>query len=589
MSKPARRSNRPKQQERSSTKELKNLLRSVNSAAHDDDVIGIARALYKGIGTPVSHRCLELLEAGDYQGLARVTVRPEDYQSVDDFYVDYCASSFLRKYASFSDGSDAEREIACKSVFYQAERDCLATNERFDLWHQGKFLPKPAVSRVIHRARELIKGAIGELPPLSRIPIRFGPGSTSNCTGEFATIADKLVAYPECTIDAVPIVSDLNRNSPSWFNHRRFLHPTCVYGVSTTTDDFGNEVVRRGFVAPKVVRGNRFTMVRKTALIFRGIGIEPGDNVIWQLGHGAVLSKRLSQIGLGKAYQAYENKKAARRASLDGEDATVDLTAASETVSYRLVEDLLPSNWFQRLASLRSPATYIDGKWVELEKFSSMGNGFTFELETLIFWALTRGTVEELNITSRVLVFGDDIIVRGEALDLLQDVFSFCGLTVNTRASPSTGLALTKAAVATSLGDTMFAHIFLKESPTNAIEWYGVVNGIARMGRKHMHCGSIDPRFLSAWLRAIARIPKPMRFEGPTAPHDMWIHTERPERWNCRVRDGVITNRGLAVVPIRRPLDRYCTGTQWRTAHLHPFRCGTRHLGGKIQRLRVTN
>lgn len=583
MSKPSSRPSR-KTVGRPSRDALKRLMRDVGYADTEEDILGIARALYKGIGTPVALDCLATLNNGDYKVLAAKSVKPEDYSDVNGFYVDYCAVSFLRKFSGFPIVGNDVREVNAKKVFYQAEADCKATNERFSLWHLGQFMPMPVVSRVIHRSRELMKDALGKLPALQNIPIKFGPGSTSNCKGEFATIADKLIAYPECTIDAVRIVSGLNRNAPNWFNLRRYLHPTCTYGVRTVTDDFGNEVCLSGLIAPMVVRGNRFTMVPKTALTHRGIGIEPGDNVVWQLGHGVILSDRLDQLGLSKEHQAVRNRLMAREASITGEYATVDLSAASETVSFELVKDLLPLGWFERLASLRSPMTFIDGRWLELEKFSSMGNGFTFELETLIFWALTKAVVDELNICSKVLVFGDDIIVRGEALGLLRDVFSFCGLTVNeSKSFFQTGF--NESCGGDFLNGQDVRPYFHKEAPTNALEWYSVANGIYRMGVKHTLDGGIDPRFVPAWLRVISRIPKLMRFEGPPSVHDAWICTDKPERWHVSEANGITNCRGLAVVPIGRPLNRYCIPTQWLTA-LYTRSDARLGLRGQIARLR---
>jgi len=62
-----------------------------------------------------------------------------------------------------------------------------------------------------------------------------------------------------------------------------------------------------------------------------------------------------------------------------------------------------------------------DGKWVFNEKFSSMGNGFTFELETMIFWAAISSVSDGL-----ISVYGDDLIIESayyhdviSALDLL--------------------------------------------------------------------------------------------------------------------------------------------------------------------------
>ena len=61
-----------------------------------------------------------------------------------------------------------------------------------------------------------------------------------------------------------------------------------------------------------------------------------------------------------------------------------------------------------------------------------MGNGFTFEVESLIFWALTESVVDFLELSDRrVGVYGDDIVVSTEAVTLLREVLSFAGFTFN--------------------------------------------------------------------------------------------------------------------------------------------------------------
>jgi hypothetical protein len=60
--------------------------------------------------------------------------------------------------------------------------------------------------------------------------------------------------------------------------------------------------------------------------------------------------------------------------------------------------------------------------------FSSMGNGFTFELESLIFWALSKATAYFTGTSGVISVYGDDIICpTGMAQDLIWilSVFGF--------------------------------------------------------------------------------------------------------------------------------------------------------------------
>jgi len=121
--------------------------------------------------------------------------------------------------------------------------------------------------------------------------------------------------------------------------------------------------------------------------------------------------------------------------------ATIDLSSASDTISKELVWLLLPESWAQALDIARTgDVTLPDGNSIELAKFSSMGNGFTFELESLIFYALARAVCElDGEDTRNLSVFGDDIIVPTGATETLTRVFQLLGFTVNTGKTFSQG------------------------------------------------------------------------------------------------------------------------------------------------------
>jgi hypothetical protein len=63
-----------------------------------------------------------------------------------------------------------------------------------------------------------------------------------------------------------------------------------------------------------------------------------------------------------------------------------------------------------------------------------MGNGFTFPLETLIFWALAACCVRPEDV-GKVSVYGDDIIVPTYAYALLTEVLVAAGFLVNSKKS----------------------------------------------------------------------------------------------------------------------------------------------------------
>jgi hypothetical protein len=68
-----------------------------------------------------------------------------------------------------------------------------------------------------------------------------------------------------------------------------------------------------------------------------------------------------------------------------------------------------------------------------------MGNGFTFELETLIFYAAALAVCKYLGVEGSISVYGDDVIIPSPAFDLYVSFCSHLGFTTNTSKSFSRG------------------------------------------------------------------------------------------------------------------------------------------------------
>jgi hypothetical protein len=188
---------------------------------------------------------------------------------------------------------------------------------------------------------------------------------------------------------------------------------------------------------------DRFTSVRKNALTDRGIGIPPDVNVALQLSGGRMIRTRLYEAGVNLNDQSI-NQELALRASLTGASATVDVKSASQSVTCGIVWNLLGAQssreldwrWYALLNALRTPYTMVEGELHENELFSAMGNGYTFELESLVFYSLAWACTHFLQAdTSAVNVYGDDIILPVEAYALLVEVFDFCGFRINENKS----------------------------------------------------------------------------------------------------------------------------------------------------------
>lgn len=223
----------------------------------------------------------------------------------------------------------------------------------------------------------------------------------------------------------------------------------------------------------KVVPGSVLGTVRKDRDEDRTTCKEPTLNMFYQLGAKVQFENVLiNSMSLDIANQPFKNQYLAKRGSIDGSFATLDLKSASDSISIDLVQKLLPKSVFNVLMKIRSPYAHVGKELVKLNMISTMGNGFTFALMTLIFACLVKavyikhgirahfgsasdrqksftarrnGRVEELYLTEskftelNCAVFGDDIIVLSQVYNDVVQALTSSGFTVNEKKSFSAG------------------------------------------------------------------------------------------------------------------------------------------------------
>jgi len=192
-----------------------------------------------------------------------------------------------------------------------------------------------------------------------------------------------------------------------------------------------------------IVNGSRCRFVPKSSKISRMICVEPSLNMFYQLGLGTLLEDRLSShfnSDLSKLPSI--NIRLAHAGSKDDSYCTIDLASASDSVSIRLCEFLFPSWFFKTLMELRSPKMEVNGSFVPLFMISTMGNGFTFPLQTLIFSSLIRATyhfhgieIHDDAVQRNWSCFGDDLIVDKRVYHTIVKVLEQLGFSVNSSKS----------------------------------------------------------------------------------------------------------------------------------------------------------
>lgn len=257
----------------------------------------------------------------------------------------------------------------------------------------------------------------------------------------------------------------------------------------------------------RIVKGNVLFTVPKNALIDRVACKEPDYNMYLQLAVGGYIRSRLKRVGIDLNDQT-RNGLLAREGSITDQLATVDLSSASDSITISLVNKLLPPDWFILLNNLRSQFTEIDGVYHENNMFSSMGNGFTFELESLCFFALVRSLNYHFGFKGTVSVYGDDIITPAQSVSYLRDWFGFCGLLFNLEKTFGAGPFRESCGMHWYNG--LDVKPFYLRQPINHVS--RLIHFLNRLRAWASVGGICDPRFYSFWKKWAKLVPS--QFKG---------------------------------------------------------------------------
>lgn len=211
-----------------------------------------------------------------------------------------------------------------------------------------------------------------------------------------------------------------------------------------------NELERHEGYGEEIVEGSRLSFVPKSTKIARTICTEPILNMMFQKGVSRILRKRLREFfRISLSDQPDWNAHLAQLGSITGGFATIDLKNASDTIALSLVKDLIDPDNFRWLDKSRSPnAVLPDGSIVQLHMISSMGNDFTFPLQTIIFTAIVHAVYRLHGLIpvgpdgrspGNFGVFGDDIVVDSRVYEAMLSALKLFGFTPNVDKSFNTG------------------------------------------------------------------------------------------------------------------------------------------------------
>lgn len=380
------------------------------------DTFELCKRILRCLDSKVASETLDSIEGGRGAEVANRVFEYGRYGpgDVETFREDYTSYNLLRKFPALP-GLDIDRTAVAIEKFLQCELECAESNKRITPFGfvQGGSNDLP-LDMVFYHAQRKIASILGEFSWDNVVrEVDFSGGASTRLPRSRSTLYDKVHGEIHTTRRLLPHLECFRSFRPGLFD------------------------------GCKVVDGNKIITVPKDAKTDRVIAIEPDYNMFVQKGIGSIIRRRLKshtkeRIDLN---DQTHNQLLARLASLGFGLATVDLSSASDTISTSLVSSLIPCEWFEAMDLCRShEGTLPDGRKIIYEKFSSMGNGFTFELESLIFYALCHGIITTLgNGTEYVSVYGDDIVISSTMVGHLETVFAYAGFTVNIRKSFKSG------------------------------------------------------------------------------------------------------------------------------------------------------
>lgn len=494
-----------------------------------DAYMRVAQVLWADLDTPKSLACMLLLKHGEFAQLVALGAHPSGYvdhhgvaeflgaPGASRFRDDYQSVTLLAKWPLFHH-PDLDPVGACERADLAAEESCRQSNRRL-----RKLISCPeGQTRYMHLLSMMqrdIGMVLGDFDPTEwEQACRFGPGKATDQIGSIDY--EKLIARPSATPNFLLPGTALIAECPAWLDA---LDPGAGFDPF---DPLEGELVHRFDVVE--VPGDKNSMVPKNAKTHRGIRPQPGLNVFAQLGLGEMKKKRLRLAGLDLSDQR-PNQDLARRGSKRGSNlVTLDLRGASGHICRVLVDFLYQDayRWKFAMDMCRTTVMLPHGaadtveNWVPLQSYSAMGNGFTFELETLIFWAAVRACRRLAGDSGPYRVYGDDIICERETSLLLVPFLEFIGFPLNQNKS------FVEGPFRESCGADFWNGINVRpihfsvtleelqegnQNGTSILRWLQICNSIRRLARARNHGFGCDRRLLASWRTAILYIPRSAR------------------------------------------------------------------------------
>lgn len=460
------------------------------------------------LATPLAKEIKQALRAETFISLP--TLKPSGYKSAFEYYADAQAIAFVSKHTLLKSESLLTPEDVALDKFYDGELSCLKTNYRFRhknfTFEQRTLLDSARVfcEQILGYYKDSAFPDADKLIDETNMYPDFGPGSSIFLRGSASNIVTKLSALPETTPYAYETVV------------KKILGYMPHYALASGMVLRDKGTVTLGPQLAQIVHHAEFFTVEKNYKAARGCVIEPSGMMLCQKGLGFLIRQRLKRAGFNLNSAPEWHDALAKHGSIFGQLSTIDLASASDTIAREFVRFMLPPDWYEALDTVRSRDVMIGSHKKRIEKFSSMGNGFTFELESLLFLCLMLAVRKYHKRTETVLsVFGDDMICHVSIAQPLIDLLEVCGFETNNQKTFIAGPFRESCGNDYWRGQRVTPTYFRNRKDYAKIERvYYYANRIISLSSAYNFGYCNSNKFRNAWDSLIQRVPEPYRYGG---------------------------------------------------------------------------
>lgn len=226
--------------------------------------------------------------------------------------------------------------------------------------------------------REIMERLIGPLNLSRDFGPRFGPGRVSE-PGVFGNIEKSCRVLYDAKIDRA-------------FFRSHFVSYGLQKELGYHIDRIIPDAKKWNRASEHSRRYSRLKFVPKDMTKSRSICAEPNTYMFFQQGLADLLVSGMNK-SLARRFVSIDdqsrNRYLALYGSMTGEIDTIDLSAASDSVSIDLVKQLFPRDWLFFLLATRTAKVQVpDGRIIEVKKFAPMGSALCFPVQCLVFTAV---------------------------------------------------------------------------------------------------------------------------------------------------------------------------------------------------------